>query len=160
MNDMTDQPAWATDPRGLPPALKDRGGYVWPLHEDGVHYEGSTIKDVVTHRGPVTPLWPDTPPTSPLPDLSRWHPVPVGATIPAGARFVIIWGDDDDFSSYVADPPGVTQRLGDDPRYAEHPIPAPDPDAKWVAELVNTRANPLSEADARALIAAIREARR
>ena len=64
-------------------------------------------------------------PTSPLPDLSRWHPVPVGAVIPEGTRFAIIWGDDD-FSCYVADPPGVTQRLGTEQRYTEHPIPAPD----------------------------------
>lgn len=131
----TDQPAWATDPRGLPPAVQNRSGRTWGRSGE-TSYAGFTPTELEALHGPLTPLWPDTQPTSTLPDLSRWHPVPVGATIPAGTRFVIIWAngsDDDDFSCYVADPPGVTQRLGDNPRYTEHPIPAPD---AWAADRI------------------------
>ena len=122
----TDQPAWATDPRGLPPAVLDRSGRVWPIsrwHQD--RYLGESPASLELVHGPITPLWPDTQATSPLPDLSRWHKVPKDADIPAGTRYAFVknaggWGVGEALSDYL---PG--QRWNWD-YYTEHPTPAPN----------------------------------
>ena len=151
MNDMNDQPAWATDPRGLPPALKDRDGYVWPLHEDGVHYEGSTIKDVVTHHGPVTPLWPDTPPTSIDP-----------AAIKVGMRVRRVRDDEGPVVTVegIVDSTPHNDALTVDGMYLSRSLgewflvaEAPDPDEQLVEEVIGAS----TEQEARELIAMLRE---
>ena len=120
-------------------------------------------REAQTMASALVKLWPDTPPTSPLPDLSRWHPVPAEADIPPNTMYVHVHEDGDWGGGLSGDEGHVAaNRSRRRTYYTEQPMPAPDPDpdAKWVAELVNPRVNPLSEADARALIAAIREARR
>ena len=73
---------------------------------------------------------PNTPPTSPLPDLSRWYPVPVGATIPAGTEYAYRPGRSIYFNSAEE---GTTQYVSDEQRYTEHPIP--DPNA-WATDRI------------------------
>lgn len=65
MNDMTDQPAWATDPRGLPPVVVNLAGVLFGSNDDGTYGEFYLTPSRLEDRcGPCTPLWPDTPPTS------------------------------------------------------------------------------------------------
>lgn len=155
MNDMNDMPAWATDPRGLPPAVQNRSGRTWGRSGE-TSYAGFTPTELEALHGPLTPLWPDTPPTSPMPDLSRWHAVPVGATIPEGTLYATYYSDER-MGLCVSDHDSVAW-MGH--YYTEHPIAAPDAEAESLAALVNARVNPLSVAAARALIDAIQGARR
>lgn len=61
---MSEEPAWATDPRGLPPALLDDNGDLWRLDLVGYFWDGITCTpdEVERQFGPVTPLWPDPAP--------------------------------------------------------------------------------------------------
>lgn len=60
----TDQPAWATDPRGLPPVVVNLTGVLFGSNDDGTYGEFYLTPSRLEDRyGPCTPLWPDTPPT-------------------------------------------------------------------------------------------------
>ena len=68
MNDKNDQPAWATDPRRLPPAVQSHSGYVWTLDaEEGTYWHNwlspCTPSALERQYGPCIPLWSDSPPT-------------------------------------------------------------------------------------------------
>lgn len=62
-------PAWATDPRGLPPAVIDNdGGDVWVhVGHVGHNFYRDTygndfdLQSMERDHGPCTPLWPETP---------------------------------------------------------------------------------------------------
>lgn len=105
-----------------------------------------TMASALAHLIPVRPE-----PTAPeLPDLSRWHPVPVGAVIPEGTEYIVAPSAD----------MGAWQRSSfpfaneDDGylRWTEHPLPAHDPDRAMVDAI-----RAVSDPDvARSLLAAIR----
>lgn len=57
-----------------------------------------------------------------LPNLSEWFEVPVGATIPAGTRFVALWSDGSHSAAWDDDPFPVTVA---DRYFTEKPIEAP-----------------------------------
>lgn len=57
-----------------------------------------------------------------LPNLSEWFEVPVGATIPAGTRFVALWSDGSHSAAWDDDPFPVTKA---DRYFTEKPIEAP-----------------------------------
>lgn len=65
----TDQPAWATDPRGLPLAVHtEPHELIWILDTANGTYtyhplSPRTPAQLDREYGPVTPLWSDTPPT-------------------------------------------------------------------------------------------------
>lgn len=67
---------------------------------------------------------PNTPPTSPLPDLSRWHPVPVGATVPRGTEWAMKFTDGTHMTA-ITSAAFIAEDNGR-PIWTEHPIPAPD----------------------------------
>ena len=135
------------------PYLADRCGDIWKLRGEQYRLSGSSEKkmraEIDRDYGPVTALWPtSTPNNTVLPDLSQWHEVPDGATIPDGTAYVSTWED----GSLVSGRSGHTQLPGDPRRFTEQPIPAPDPDAEWVDAIVKAD-NPEV---ARTLIATIR----
>ena len=61
-----------------------------------------------------------------LPNLSTWHRVPIGATIPAGTPYAYVYGDcfTVDLGGY---PSAVTVYDNYYPHYTEHPITRPLP---------------------------------
>ena len=63
-------------------------------------------------------------PSNELPNLSTWHRVPVGATIPKGTPYVYAYenGINVRLDGYLRD-----TRVGDCPYYTEHPIAPPLP---------------------------------
>ena len=73
---------------------------------------------------------------STLPDLSTWHRVPVGATIPAGAPYAYAYENgiavrlDGHFEDF-------TIRDGEDTHYTEHPVTPPLPNEEGATILVS-----------------------
>lgn len=64
--------------------------------------------------------------TTTLPDLSTWHRVPLGATIPAGTAFAYGYagGISIKLNGYASD---ITVGEDNSPHYTEHPIALPLP---------------------------------
>lgn len=119
----TTLPAWATDPRGLPPILLNRDGYPWRLNPDDGTYGGATPADMESGYGPTTPLWPDPKPIDPA-DIRVGMRVRHLRRI-GGRTFTVesIVTGIDLRTIYLAD--------GDWFLIADAPAPAPDPLDGW-----------------------------
>ena len=67
-------------------------------------------------------------PNTELPNLSTWHRVPVGATIPAGVPYAYHYEDEDFFTVKLNGHLKEVPARGDEPTYyTEHPIAPPLP---------------------------------
>ena len=76
-------------------------------------------------------------PSNELPNLSTWHRVPFGATIPAGTPYAyVVYGD-----SLVVGLDGHSHdtRVGDNYHYTEHPVTPPLPTAEGATILVTSQ---------------------
>ena len=78
-----------------------------------------------------------------LPNLSTWHPVPIGATIPAGTPYAYAYenGVTADLSGNSYD---FTVRDSGNPYYAERPIAPPLPTEDGATILVSSDERPPS----------------
>lgn len=78
-----------------PPAYLDISGTPWVLQPNGTYRKfvpsdapATTSHEIAKGLGPRDAIWFDG--NSPLPNLSRWHEVPTGATIPKGTQYAVI----------------------------------------------------------------------
>ena len=76
-----------------------------------------------------------------LPNLSAWHRVPDGATIPKGTPYAYAYGDGltVEFDGYFSD---ITVGQDDYPQYTEHPITPPLPTEEGATIVVSSVERP------------------
>ena len=78
-------------------------------------------------------------PNTELPDLSTWHRVPAGATIPAGTPYTYVLGD---YITVELNGSPCDEQVGVNAHYTEHPIALPLPTEEGATILVSGDGRP------------------
>lgn len=140
----------------FPEVFIDQMGRTWRQREPGMYAENATglrwtASQLEDTFGPLMACWAQVK-RAPLPDLSQWYEVPVGAIIPDGTTYVM-----KDTSAFLGfevycDHTDLIQEANDHPRYTERPIEF-DADLAIITSIVLAD----DEKSARKLLKKIRE---